>query len=207
MRYLLRKIINCSRQNSLTVFLRQTDNVLPWESCDCRWCCRHRWSHRKSFQSGSWPASRADPAPRRTRPRSFSPGSTSHPPWLNYRVLFPDEFVFFLRFCLQKQSKKLFFTCNMTRFSFSIKWRQQFHPAVTRDTNIIQPSVPSYSRVKLLPSLYNFPFKKQTGKVAAGIYCVVPRRSMYFWTHPEIIPVGQFFRRWIKSINQTWTSL
>ena len=26
-----------------------------------------------------------------------------------------------------------------------------------------------------------------------------------FRTHPEIIPVGQFFRRWIKSINQAWT--
>ena len=24
-----------------------------------------------------------------------------------------------------------------------------------------------------------------------------------FWTHLEIIPVGQFFRRWIKSINQS----
>ena len=25
----------------------------------------------------------------------------------------------------------------------------------------------------------------------------------FLWTHPEIIPVGQFFRRWIKSINQS----
>ena len=35
-----------------------------------------------------------------------------------------------------------------------------------------------------------------------GIYCIVPRCSVTFWTHPKIIPVGQFFRRWIKSINQ-----
>ena len=34
------------------------------------------------------------------------------------------------------------------------------------------------------------------------IYCIVPRCSVTFWTRPEIIPVGQFFRRWIKSINQ-----
>ena len=33
--------------------------------------------------------------------------------------------------------------------------------------------------------------------------CVVPLCSVTFWTHPEIIPVGQFFRRWIKSINQS----
>ena len=35
-------------------------------------------------------------------------------------------------------------------------------------------------------------------------HCIVgvPRCSVTFWTHPEIIPVGQFFRRWIKSINQ-----
>ena len=33
-------------------------------------------------------------------------------------------------------------------------------------------------------------------------YCNVPRCSVTFWTHPEIIPVGQFFRQWIKSINQ-----
>ena len=32
---------------------------------------------------------------------------------------------------------------------------------------------------------------------------IVPRCSVTFWTHPEIIPVGQFFRRWIKSINQS----
>ena len=30
------------------------------------------------------------------------------------------------------------------------------------------------------------------------LWCLVP-----FWTHPEIIPVGQFFRRWMKSINQS----
>ena len=29
------------------------------------------------------------------------------------------------------------------------------------------------------------------------------RGSVTFWTHPEIIPVGQFFRRWIRSINQS----
>ena len=34
------------------------------------------------------------------------------------------------------------------------QWQQQFHPAVTWDTNTDQPSVPSYSRVKFLPSLY-----------------------------------------------------
>ena len=34
------------------------------------------------------------------------------------------------------------------------------------------------------------------------VYCFVPRRSVTFWTHPEIIPMGQFFRRWTKSINQ-----
>ena len=33
--------------------------------------------------------------------------------------------------------------------------------------------------------------------------CIVPRCSFTFWTHPEIIPVGQFFRRGIKSINQS----
>ena len=33
--------------------------------------------------------------------------------------------------------------------------------------------------------------------------CIVPRCSVIFWTHPEIIPVGQFFRRWMKSINQS----
>ena len=32
---------------------------------------------------------------------------------------------------------------------------------------------------------------------------IVPRCSAAFWTHPEIIPVGQFFRQWIKSINQS----
>ena len=36
-------------------------------------------------------------------------------------------------------------------------------------------------------------------------YCIVPRCSVTFWTHPDIIPVGQFFRRWIKSINQAQT--
>ena len=30
-----------------------------------------------------------------------------------------------------------------------------------------------------------------------------PRCSVTFWTHPEIIPVGQFFRRRIKSNNQS----
>ena len=34
-------------------------------------------------------------------------------------------------------------------------------------------------------------------------YCIVPQCSVTFWTHPEIIPVGQFFRRWNKSINQS----
>ena len=33
-------------------------------------------------------------------------------------------------------------------------------------------------------------------------HCIVLRCSVAFWTHPEIIPVGQFFRRWTKSINQ-----
>ena len=31
----------------------------------------------------------------------------------------------------------------------------------------------------------------------------MPRCAVTFWTHPEIIPVRQFFRRWIKSINQS----
>ena len=31
---------------------------------------------------------------------------------------------------------------------------------------------------------------------------IIPLCPVTFWTHPEIIPVGQFFRRWIKSINQ-----
>ena len=31
-------------------------------------------------------------------------------------------------------------------------------------------------------------------KVYYRTYCVVPRCSATFWTHPEIIPVGQFFR-------------
>ena len=37
------------------------------------------------------------------------------------------------------------------------------------------------------------------GVVRAQIYvhCMVPRCSVAFLTHPEIIPVGQFFRRWI----------
>ena len=35
-------------------------------------------------------------------------------------------------------------------------------------------------------------------------YCyIVPRCLVTFWTHPEIIPLGQFFRRWIQSINQS----
>ena len=33
-------------------------------------------------------------------------------------------------------------------------------------------------------------------------YCIIPLFWVTFWTHPEIIPVGQFFRRWTKSINQ-----
>ena len=36
-------------------------------------------------------------------------------------------------------------------------------------------------------------------------YPVVPWCSVTFWTHPEIIPVEQFFPRWIKSINQAYT--
>ena len=44
--------------------------------------------------------------------------------------------------------------------------------------------------------------------VVSGIsYCIVPRCSVPFWTHLEIIPVAQFFRRWIKSINQALISL
>ena len=39
--------------------------------------------------------------------------------------------------------------------------------------------------------------------ILKGTYCIVPRCSVIFWTHPEIIPVGQFFRQWIKSINQS----
>ena len=29
------------------------------------------------------------------------------------------------------------------------------------------------------------------------VHCIVPRCSVTFWTHPKILPVGQFFRRWI----------
>ena len=41
--------------------------------------------------------------------------------------------------------------------------------------------------------------------VCRSKYSIVPRCSVTFWTHPEIIPVGQFFRRWIQSINQAQT--
>ena len=37
----------------------------------------------------------------------------------------------------------------------SAQWRQQFYPAVSWDTNINQPSVPSYSRIQLLPPQYD----------------------------------------------------
>ena len=39
--------------------------------------------------------------------------------------------------------------------------------------------------------------------ISVNYYCVVPRCSVTFWTHRESIPVGQFFRRWIRSINQS----
>ena len=42
-----------------------------------------------------------------------------------------------------------------------------------------------------------------TDKTIQIYYCIVPRCSGTVWTHPEIIPVGHFFRRWIKSINQS----
>ena len=35
-----------------------------------------------------------------------------------------------------------------------IQWRQKFYPAVTWNTQLIDISVPSYSRVTLLPPLY-----------------------------------------------------
>ena len=38
-------------------------------------------------------------------------------------------------------------------------------------------------------------------KCSTLLHC--PAVSGHFWTHPEIIPVGQFFRPWIKSINQS----
>ena len=34
-------------------------------------------------------------------------------------------------------------------------------------------------------------------------YCIIPLCWVTFRIHPEIIPVGQFSRRWIKSINQS----
>ena len=34
-------------------------------------------------------------------------------------------------------------------------------------------------------------------------YCIIPLCWVTFWTHSKIIPVGQFFRRWVKSINQS----
>ena len=33
-------------------------------------------------------------------------------------------------------------------------------------------------------------------------YCIIALCRVTFSTHPEIIPLGQFFRRWIKAINQ-----
>ena len=39
------------------------------------------------------------------------------------------------------------------------------------------------------------------------LYCIALRRLVTFWTHPEIIPVGQFFRRWInrsRSFRLIW---
>ena len=47
-----------------------------------------------------------------------------------------------------------------------LKCRQQFYPAVTWDTNIDQPSVPSYSRVKFLAPLQ---FLKYERTVATAI--------------------------------------
>ena len=41
-------------------------------------------------------------------------------------------------------------------------------------------------------------FQKET-------YCIIPWCWVTFWTHPEIIPVGQFSRQCAKSINQAWT--
>ena len=32
-------------------------------------------------------------------------------------------------------------------------------------------------------------------------HCIIPSWWVTFWTHPETIPVGQFFQRWIKSIQ------
>ena len=37
--------------------------------------------------------------------------------------------------------------------NFTLQWRQQFYPAVTWDTNIKQPIVPSFNRINFLPSL------------------------------------------------------
>ena len=33
--------------------------------------------------------------------------------------------------------------------------------------------------------------------MSIALYCIVLPYSVTFWTHSEIIPVGQFFRRWI----------
>ena len=45
--------------------------------------------------------------------------------------------------------------------------------------------------------------RKRCSLSCHGHYCFVPRCLVTFWTHPEIIPVGQFLRRWIQSINQS----
>ena len=57
------------------------------------------------------------------------------------------------------------------------------------------PSIPPH-----VHTVHSVPFYPQLQNTQ---YCIVPPCSATFWTHPEIIPVGQFFRRWIQSINQS----
>ena len=47
-----------------------------------------------------------------------------------------------------------------------------------------------------------YPFLSRIDDRSQRCDFIVPRCSVTFWTHPEIIPMGPFFRRWIKSINQ-----
>ena len=55
--------------------------------------------------------------------------------------------------CPKLQPDEIAFPVKMI-MSRGVQWRQQCRPAVTWDTGLIKISVPSYSRMKLLPPLY-----------------------------------------------------
>ena len=60
---------------------------------------------------------------------------------------------------------------------------------------------------RVMPCPYTQQFKGELQYKCSPLYVCdkyffVPRCSIPFWTHPEITPVGPFFRWWIKSINQ-----